>query len=104
VFDLPGVGENFQDHPNVTLFHLADHDIDCHYPQVYGFHRANPHSDLAPDQAEVVFLRVLAGFDVEDVAAVLGKTPGAVRVLQHRALRRLREQLTTERTRGGVTQ
>ena len=61
-------------------------------------------ADLAPDQAEVVFLRVLAGFDVEDVAAVLGKTPGAVRVLQHRALRRLREQLTTERTRGGVTQ
>lgn len=59
---------------------------------------------LAPDQAEVVFLRVLAGFDVEDVAAVLGKTPGAVRVLQHRALRRLREQLTTEQTRGGVTQ
>jgi RNA polymerase sigma-70 factor (ECF subfamily) len=58
---------------------------------------------LAPDQAEVIFLRVLAGLDVEDVAAVLGKTPGAVRVLQHRALRRLREQLATELARG-VTQ
>ena len=58
---------------------------------------------LAPDQAEVIFLRVLAELDVEDVAAVLGKTPGAVRVLQHRALRRLREQLATELARG-VTQ
>ncbi|MBL9107053.1 MAG: GMC family oxidoreductase [Myxococcales bacterium] len=56
VFDLPGVGENFQDHPNVTLFHLADHDIDCHYPQVYGFHRANPRSDLPPDQADTCYV------------------------------------------------
>jgi choline dehydrogenase len=56
VFDLPGVGENFQDHPNVTLFHLADRDIDCHYPQVYGFHRANANSDLPPDQADTCYV------------------------------------------------
>lgn len=56
VFDLPGVGENFQDHPNVTLFHLARRDVDCHYPQVYGFHRANPHSQLAPDQADTCYV------------------------------------------------
>lgn len=57
-------------------------------------------SGLAPTQAEVVFLRVLAGLDVDDVAAILGKTPGAVRVLQHRALKRLREKLTAEDERG----
>ena len=57
-------------------------------------------SGLAPTQAEVVFLRVLAGLDVDDVAAILGKTPGAVRVLQHRALQRLREKLTVEDERG----
>lgn len=56
VFDLPGVGENFQDHPNVTLFHLARREVDCNYPQVYGFHRANPDSDLAPDQADTCFV------------------------------------------------
>ena len=56
VFDLPGVGENFQDHPNVTLFHLARRDVDCNYPQVYGFHRANPDSALAPDQADTCFV------------------------------------------------
>jgi len=57
-------------------------------------------ASLAPDQADVVFLRILAGLDVEDVAAILGKTPGAVRVLQHRALKRLREQLATEQAQG----
>jgi RNA polymerase sigma-70 factor (ECF subfamily) len=44
---------------------------------------------LSPDQADVVLLRVLAGLDVEQVAEILGKRPGTVRVLQHKALRRL---------------
>ena len=51
---------------------------------------------LPPDQGEVILLRVLAGLGVADVAEILGKTPGAVRVLQHRALRRLAEQLARE--------
>jgi RNA polymerase sigma-70 factor (ECF subfamily) len=55
---------------------------------------------LPPDQGEVILLRVLAGLDVADVAEVLGKKPGAVRVLQHRALRRLAEHLARE---GAVT-
>src|SRR5215207_3538673 len=49
---------------------------------------------LPPVQAEVVLLRVLAGFEVADVAEIVGKKPGAVRVLQHRALQRLAEQLS----------
>jgi RNA polymerase sigma-70 factor, ECF subfamily len=44
---------------------------------------------LPADQAEVLLLRVLADLSVEDVAAILGKRPGTVRVLQHRALARL---------------
>jgi RNA polymerase sigma-70 factor (ECF subfamily) len=44
---------------------------------------------LSPDQADVVLLRLLAGLDVDEVAGILGKRPGAVRVLQHKALRRL---------------
>jgi RNA polymerase sigma-70 factor (ECF subfamily) len=44
---------------------------------------------LSPAQAEVVLLRVLAGLDVDQVATVLNKRPGAVRVLQHKALRNL---------------
>lgn len=44
---------------------------------------------LPSDQAEVVLLRVVAGLSVEQVATILDKSPGAVRVAQHRALRRL---------------
>jgi RNA polymerase sigma-70 factor (ECF subfamily) len=45
--------------------------------------------NLPPDQAEVILLRVVAGLDVAMTAAVVQKTPGAVRVLAHRGLRRL---------------
>ena len=50
-------------------------------------------STLSTDQAEVVLLRVLGDLGVDQVADLLGKRPGTVRVLQHRALRRLAEAL-----------
>ena len=49
---------------------------------------------LSPDQAEVVLLRVVGGLRVSQVAELLGKRPGTVRVLQHRGLRRLAEHGT----------
>jgi len=57
---------------------------------------------LAPmtdEQAEIVLLRVIAGLSVEEVAAIVGKKPGAVRVVQHRALKRAANALG----RGAVT-
>lgn len=48
---------------------------------------------LPPEQAEIVALRAIAGLDVAQVAELLGKRPGAVRVAAHRGLRRLAEQL-----------
>ncbi len=56
VFDLPGVGENLQDHPNVTLFHYGRRAVDCNYPQLYGFHRAVPEADLPADQADTCYV------------------------------------------------
>jgi RNA polymerase sigma-70 factor (ECF subfamily) len=53
---------------------------------------------LPADQAEIVLLRVMAGFTAEDVAVITGRTATAVRVIQHRALRRLAREL--ERTHG----
>ena len=44
---------------------------------------------LPPSQADVALLRVLGGLSIGEVAKILGKRSGAVRVLQHRALRRL---------------
>lgn len=46
-------------------------------------------SSLPRIQAEVVMLRVVAGLDVGQVADVLGKRPGAVRVAAMRGLRQL---------------
>ncbi len=46
---------------------------------------------LPSDQAEVVLLRVVAGLSVEQVANILERSAGSVRVAQHRALRRLAE-------------
>jgi RNA polymerase sigma-70 factor (ECF subfamily) len=54
-------------------------------------------ASLPRDQAEVVLLRVLGDLDVNDVAAILGKRPGTVRVLQHRALRRLAGEFEARR-------
>lgn len=51
---------------------------------------------LAPDQRDVIGLRVIADLSVEQVAAALGKQPGAVKSLQRRALATLRRQLSSE--------
>jgi RNA polymerase sigma-70 factor, ECF subfamily len=51
---------------------------------------------LAPDQAEAVLLRVLGGFDVSEVARIMGRSPGSVRVLCHRALKRLAARMSQE--------
>ena len=46
-------------------------------------------ASLSAEQAEVVLLRVVAGLSVAEVAAITERSPGAVRMLQHRALQRL---------------
>lgn len=51
---------------------------------------------LSPDQAEVVLLRIVGGLRVAQVAELLGKRPGTVRVLQHRGLRRLADHAPRE--------
>jgi RNA polymerase sigma-70 factor (ECF subfamily) len=51
-------------------------------------------ASLPPAQAEMVALRVVIGLEVAEVAAIVGRSPGAVRVAVHRGLRTLAEQLT----------
>jgi RNA polymerase sigma-70 factor (ECF subfamily) len=51
---------------------------------------------LSREQAEIVLLRVVAGFDAEQVGAIVGKRASTVRVLQHRALRRLAQRFAEE--------
>ncbi|MGH4019822.1 MAG: RNA polymerase sigma factor ShbA, partial [Pseudonocardiaceae bacterium] len=53
--------------------------------------------EMLPDkQRDIVVLRVLQGYSAEETAELVGSTPGAVRVAQHRALLRLRKLLSSE--------
>jgi RNA polymerase sigma-70 factor (ECF subfamily) len=54
---------------------------------------ADAFRSLRADQQEVLALRVLGGLSATQVGEVLGKSEGAVRVAQHRALRSLREAM-----------
>jgi RNA polymerase sigma-70 factor (ECF subfamily) len=47
-------------------------------------------SKLSAKDQELLELRVVAGLNSDDVAALLGRRPGAVRMAQARALERLR--------------
>ncbi len=59
---------------------------------------------LPGDQRSVLLLRVLADLTVEQVADVMGRSVGAVKALQRRGLRRLREELEpAATTRPGET-
>lgn len=53
-------------------------------------------AELTPEQAEAVLLRVVAGLPVAEVATIMRRPPGTVRVLCHRALRRLAGRLDQE--------
>lgn len=49
---------------------------------------------LPEKQREILILRVVVGMSAEETAETVGSTPGAVRVAQHRALAKLKVQLT----------
>ena len=48
---------------------------------------------LSDAHREVLALRVIGDLSVADAARIMGKSPGAIKVLQHRALHALREAL-----------
>jgi RNA polymerase sigma-70 factor, ECF subfamily len=54
---------------------------------------------LPRDQAEIILLKVVAGLSIAEVARMVGKSEGAVRVAAHRGLRRLAAMVD----RAGVT-
>jgi RNA polymerase sigma-70 factor, ECF subfamily len=52
--------------------------------------------ELAPDQRDVLLLRVIGGLTVAEVASVMGKSAGAVKALQRRGLVRVKRALVEE--------
>lgn len=72
--DLPSLEERGASLEEVTELHLTAQVLQ----------RAIRH--LTADQQQVILLRFLEGYSTEQVAQLMGKQPGAVRTLQHRAL------------------
>lgn len=56
VAENKAIGEALLDHPNVPLFFAAKREVDCDYPQLYGFHRANPDSALPQGQSDTCYV------------------------------------------------
>lgn len=57
VADVPGVGANLHDHPNVILlFRGTGVEVDCAEPRLYGFHRVNDALALPPAQADTCYV------------------------------------------------
>lgn len=52
-----------------------------------------PLNQLSQDQRDVIFLRILAGLSIAEVASATGKSPGAVKSLQARAIKTLRRSM-----------
>jgi RNA polymerase sigma-70 factor (ECF subfamily) len=49
---------------------------------------------LPEKQREILTLRIVVGLSAEETAEAVGSTPGAVRVAQHRALARLKSEIS----------
>jgi RNA polymerase sigma-70 factor (ECF subfamily) len=54
---------------------------------------------LTPDQRDVLLLRIVGGLTVDQVASVVGRKTGAVKMLQARGLAAIRREIQ----RGAVT-
>ena len=66
--------------------------------RVAGGNLRNALNRLTPEQQEIVYLRFFQGLQIAEVAAVTGRTEGAVKALQFRALRALERVIVTDPT------
>jgi RNA polymerase sigma-70 factor (ECF subfamily) len=54
----------------------------------------NSITDLPPNQSQVIILKFIEGLENLEIERIIGKSQGAIRVLQTRALAKLREKLS----------
>lgn len=50
--DVPAIGKNLKDHPNVCIFYRGKQPVDFAYPQLYGFNRYNHSLPLPKNQPD----------------------------------------------------
>lgn len=82
--DVPDIAQNYETPEEYAL--VSD-----------GSNRVRELLDLLSEKSrEVIILRVFVGLSAEETAEIVGSTPGAVRVAQHRALAALRKNLSEQ--------
>jgi RNA polymerase sigma-70 factor (ECF subfamily) len=80
-------GELLRDQPDAT-------DVEASVQEIFSTEAALAMIGRLPrEQAEMVMLRHVGGLEVSQVAEIMDKSPGAVRVAVHRGLRRLADLL-----------
>ncbi len=57
-------------------------------------------SNLRPEEREALYLNVVAGYTVQEIADLTGRPAGTVGSLMHRARHKLNEAASTSRSRG----
>lgn len=82
---------------------VPETEVDEVTPESYAMEQAGSNEvlrllDLLNDKPrEILILRVFVGLSAEETAEIVGSTPGAVRVAQHRAMNVLRKALLREK-------
>ena len=76
VHDVPAIGQNLHDHPNVSVFFKGGREVDFFHPQLYGFHRANRESALPAGQSDTCYVFYPARSSLRE--AMMRVLPGIV--------------------------
>lgn len=88
-----------QQHPAYPMADVPDHASCAAGPEEWALasERRDATRDLmkvlAPAHREVLVMRIMLGWSAAQTAEAIGTSPGVVRVMQHRALNKLRAQL-----------
>jgi RNA polymerase sigma-70 factor (ECF subfamily) len=91
-----------RDHQSMADFEEVLHDANPGPAELVGSrleHREllKVMSELQEDYQTVLILRFLSELSPEETASVMRRSPGSIRVLQHRALTALRKQMSTQK-------
>jgi RNA polymerase sigma-70 factor (ECF subfamily) len=92
---------NYRDHQpleQAPVEALCDHQQNPEeraWTSLAGAHVREALGELTPDQRQVIVLKFLEGMSNAEVARITGRSVGAVKALQHRALESLRDRLVS---------
>jgi RNA polymerase sigma-70 factor, ECF subfamily len=80
-----------------TVDLTADSDLDSDLMLTYHQQKIREAIYKLPsEQQQVIVLRFIEGYNIQDTASVLGKSPGAVKMIQRRALQAMNLELSRQ--------